>query len=200
MMNIENFWAAIMKYNKETILIQIVITILLILAFFLAYKLKMGGIIKVALGLLNIYIGIVYFDLYGTETFQKVFALPLYLIVGILFIYEAIKNNHDILHKPDKWQIGLFILYLSYPIVSLLLGNYYPHMVTYIMPCPTVCLSIIVYSCFEKKNKMLLTALALWGLTGVKSLPFQVYEDLILLTCGIYVIILLIKEIRLKNK
>lgn len=33
---------------------------------------------------------------------------------------------------------------------------------------------------------VLLALLTLWGLTGIKSLLFHVYEDLILLLCGLY--------------
>ena len=34
--------------------------------------------------------------------------------------------------------------------------------------------------------RLLLALLTLWGLTGIKSLLFHVYEDLILLLCGLY--------------
>lgn len=69
-------------------------------------------------------------------------------------------------------------------------------MATSIMPCPIISLSIAVYAGYQKKNKVLLALLIIWGLTGVKSVIFNVYEDLILLTCGIYGIVLLAGEIR----
>ena len=69
-------------------------------------------------------------------------------------------------------------------------------MATYIMPCPIISLSIVVYAGYRKKNKLLLTLLTSWGLTGVKSMMFNAYEDLILLICGIYGIVLIINEFR----
>ncbi len=59
-------------------------------------------------------------------------------------------------------------------------------MVTSIMPCPVVSFGIVVYSGYSRKNRLLLALLTLWGLTGIKSLLFHVYEDLILLLCGLY--------------
>lgn len=69
-------------------------------------------------------------------------------------------------------------------------------MVTHIMPCPVVSLSIVIYAGYKRKNKVLLTLLTVWGLTGIKSVIFNAYEDIILLVCGLYGIALLINEIR----
>lgn len=75
---------------------------------------------------------------------------------------------------------------LRYPVISMLLANSFPQMVTYIMPCPVISLSIAVYAGYKRKNKALLALLTIWGLT----------EDIILLTGGLYGIALLIREIR----
>ena len=78
----------------------------------------------------------------------------------------------------------------------MLLGNSFPQMVTYIMPCPVISLSIAVYAGYKRKNKALLALLTIWGLTGIKSIIFNAYEDIILLIGGLYGIALLIREIR----
>lgn len=49
-----------------------------------------------------------------------------------------------------------------------------------------MCLSIAVYAGYNRKNKLLLVLLTLWGLTGIKAIIFQAYEDVILLACGLY--------------
>ena len=64
------------------------------------------------------------------------------------------------------------------------------------MPCPVISLSIAVYAGYKRKNKLLLALLTVWGLTGIKSIIFSAYEDIILLLCGLYGIILLIGEIK----
>jgi hypothetical protein len=69
-------------------------------------------------------------------------------------------------------------------------------MVTYIMPCPIVSLSIAVYSEYTRKNKLILALLAIWGVTGIKSIIFNAYEDMILFICGFYSIALLLKELK----
>ena len=48
--------------------------------------------------------------------------------------------------------IALIILYAFYPFVSMLLGERFPKIVTYIMPCPITTISIAIYSCYKKKN------------------------------------------------
>ena len=133
---------------------------------------------------------------YGTEPIQHFFALPLYLLTGLLPFYESWRHRDDPLSRPNGLQALLLLLYLVYPLVSLLLGNTFPRMVTHIMPCPVISLSITVYTGYARKNRLLLALLTIWGLTGVKSVIFQAYEDIILLVCGIYCLILLVNEIR----
>lgn len=162
----------------------------------MSYRKGIGAPVKFALGIANLYIGIVFFGWYGTEPIQKYFALPLFVLCGILFLYESLRNKDDILQKPNKPQGALLLLYLLYPFTSMLLGNQFPQMVTYIMPCPVVSLSIAVYAGCKQKNKLLLALLTVWGLTGVKSVLFRAYEDIILLLCGLYGVTLLMSEIK----
>ena len=100
------------------------------------------------------------------------------------------------LQKPDMFQVLLLLLYLIYPLISVLLGNIFPKMATHIMPCPVTSLSIAVYAGYKKKNKLLLALLTGWGLTGVKSVVFNAYEDIILLACGLYGIVLFVREVK----
>lgn len=193
-MNAQIFWNVIGDYNQHTLIAQIILFVFVISAGLLSYTGKIKWLAKIALGVVNLYIGIAFFAWYGTEPIQRFFALPLYLICGLLFLYEGFFHKDDILEKPDFWQCVLLLLYLFYPIISFLLGNRFPQMVTHIMPCPVVSLSIAVYAGYQRKNKLLLVLLIIWGLTGVKSLIFYAYEDIILLICGLYGIGLLWNE------
>lgn len=176
-----------------------VLLLFLILSIALSYAGKIKWLAKFSLGIANLFIGIVFFAWHGTEAIQRFFALPLYLLIGFLFLYESRCNKEDSLEKPSLPQLLLLALYLLYPFISVLSGNHFPQMVTYIMPCPIVSLSIAVYGGYKKKNKLLLSLLILWGLTGVKSVIFHAYEDIILLICGIYGIKLLADDLRLKR-
>lgn len=195
-MNVQAFWNVIGNYNEQTKIIQIGLLIFVILAIALSYIRKVNWAAKFALGIANLFIGIVFFAGYGTEPIQKFFALPIYLLCGILFLYESWHNKNDILEKPAPFQGLLIVFYLLYPIISFMLGNRFPQMVTYIMPCPIVSLSITVYAGYKRKNILLLILLTVWGLTGIKSIIFSAYEDIILLVCGVYGIVLLVNEIK----
>ena len=170
------FWKVIGEYNSQTITVQI----------------KWSA--KLVLGVANLYIGIVFFGVFGTEPIQFFFALPLYLCCGGLLLFECIKNKDDVLEKPKRWQSILLLLFVLYPAISFLLGNTFPQMVTYIMPCPIVSVSIAVYSGYRRKNRFLLLLLTIWGLTGIKSLIFSAYEDIILLVAGIYGVCLIFND------
>jgi len=191
-MNVNIFWEIIGKYNDKTIIIQIIFFVLGIFAFILSYTGRIKWIIKFVLGIIILFIGIVHFGYYGTEIIQKYFALPLFIISGLLFIFESIKSKQDIMEKFNKIQLILIILYLLYPLISFILGNRFPKMTTYIMPCPIISASIVIYSAYKIKNKLLLICMALWGLTGVKAFIANAYEDIILFICGIYCIYVLI--------
>lgn len=179
------FWEVSASYNWETWPLQLLLLLFLTVMIFLSYGKKVRWTAKFALGIGNLYIGIGFFAAYGTQPIQHYFALPIFLLCGILFLYESWKNRDDIPTKPNFLQIILLLRYLLYPLVSLLLGNRFPRMVTHIMPCPLVSLSIAVYTGYHKKNRFLLILLTIWGLTGIKSLFFNAYEDLILLLSGL---------------
>lgn len=195
-MDAKVFWDVIGNYNEKTWIIQIILLVFVLLAGILSYMQKVKWAVKFALGFINLFIGIVFFAWYKTEPIQKYFALPLYLACGGLFIYESWHSKNDVIMKPNRIQTILLLLYLLYPIVSLLLGNSFPQMVTYIMPCPVISLSIAVYAGYKRKNKILLALLTIWGLTGIKSIIFNAYEDIILLVCGLYGVVLFINEIK----
>ncbi len=166
-MDAQTFWNVIGIYNQQTVAVQIVLFLFAVITAVLSYSHKVKWAAKFALGIIHLFIGIAFFAWHGVEPIQKYFALPLYLLCGFLFLYESWHNRNDILEKPNGWQCMLLVLYLLYPLVSFLLGNRFP-----------------------------LALLAIWGLTGIKSVIFSAYEDIILLVCGIYVVTLFVHEIK----
>lgn len=160
-MNGQAFWNVIGNYNAQTWIIQMILFIFIMFAIVLSYMQRIKWAAKFSLGIINIFIGMGFFAWYGTETIQKYFALPLYPVIGILFLCESWHNKDDTLEKPNMLQITLLLFYLSYPFVSMLLGHSFPQIVTYIMPCPIISLSIDVYASYERKNKFLLALLTI---------------------------------------
>lgn len=198
-MDAQVFWNIIGNYNQATLIWQCMILALIITSLILAYFQKAIWFPKITLGIANIFIGIVFFIIFGTEPIQTYFAAPLYIAIGCLFIYEAIKYRTSGFNKPGIVQWMLLCLIIVYPLVSFLLGHSFPQLVVYIMPCPIISLSIVIYSCYNHKNKLLLLLMTIWGLTGVKAFFANALEDIILLICGFYCLYIFITEIREKH-
>lgn len=190
------FWRIIGEYNTATAIAQAVLLLLLLSSIILSFRLKKGWICKIALAALNLFIAIAFFATFGTEPIQKYFALPLYIGTALLFAYDAWKSRDEQLNRPTAIQWCFFLLYLVYPLVSVACGHTYPQIVTHIMPCPVVTISIALYAGYKKRNPLLLALLVIWGLTGVKAIIFSAYEDLILLAAGIYGIVLLVRTLK----
>lgn len=199
-MNAESFWNVIGNYNQSTVVVQMILGICLILACVIARKDKVRWLPKAVYGVVCIFLAIVFFLIFGTEPIQFYFAFPLFLLLGIVFIFEAVRNKEEEFQKFTKLQWALVILVLIYPLVSIVQGKSFPEMLLYIMPCPVVCIGIIFWQSYERRNLVSLILLTIWGLTGVKSFFFNVYEDLILLAMGILALIILVKEIRVRRK
>lgn len=199
-MDAQKFWDVIGKYNQDTYIVQILFLALVATAIIVLCISKFTFFTKTVLGTANLFISTVFFGIYGTEPIQKYFALPIYITNGLLFLYDAWRNKNEKFNRFNVIQIVLLLLYCLYPLISYMLGNEFPQMVTHIMPCPIVSLSIAIYASFPRKNLLLLSLLTVWGLTGVKSVIFSAYEDIILLICGIYGVYLIAHEISVRKK
>lgn len=193
-MDASAFWEVIGNYNKDTMVFQIVLLTVLIISVLVTYRTKLKWLLKAVLSFINLFIGVGFFLTYGTQPIQRFFAFPLYLLIGTFFAMEAVRNKDDEIGKPDIFAAILMALYVLYPLVSILLGSSFPKMVTHIMPCPVVTISLALYSCYKKKNRLLILWLTIWGLTGVKSVIFNAYEDIILLLSGFYGVYLLLRK------
>lgn len=190
------FWQVIGEYNKGTWLLQIMLLLLLVGSVALTYRSGKGWICKCALACINLFIAIGFFCCYGTKSIQLYFALPLYIAIGLILLFDAWRNPEDKLQRPSLWQCVFILLYLIYPLVSSLCGHAWPQIVMHIMPCPVVTITIALYVGYSKLNRWLLVLLSIWGLTGVKAIIFNAYEDLILLAAGIYCLLLLVNSFR----
>lgn len=198
-MKAEDFWNVIGIYNQQTWIIQFLFVLVIISGLLYAYARQRYWIPKIILGIVNLFIGVTFFLIYGTEPIQHYFAAPLFILTGILFIYDGIKMPNINMAPFGVFHWILLALIVSYPFLSLFLGHSFPQMVVWIMPCPFISFSILVYSLYGRKNVLILILLTIWGLTGVKSFFFNAYEDIILLICGLYGIWLIIKELKTKK-
>lgn len=195
-MDASRFWDVIANYNRATYLLQAILLIVLAVSCILARKGKVVWLPKVAYGLTSIYLAVVFFLFFGTEPIQHFFAFPLYLILGITFIFEAVKHKDENFEKFTISQWLLLGLVAIYPLVSIVQGKTFPTMLLYIMPCPVICIGMIIWLGYKRRNLLSLSLITIWGLTGIKAFFFDAYEDIILLAVGIYALVVVILEIK----
>ena len=130
-MDAQAFWNVVSAYNQQTLAAQIALLLLVLAAAVLSYSNKVKWAAKFALGVIHLFIGVAFFACHGAAPVQKYFALPLFLICGLLFLYESYRNRNDALRKPNAQVCLLLLPYLFYPLISFLMGNRFPQIVTH---------------------------------------------------------------------
>ncbi len=60
-MDEQAFWNVIAQYNRNTIIIQVILLILTVIALSLSYTNKVACLAKLVLGIANLFIGIMFF-------------------------------------------------------------------------------------------------------------------------------------------
>ena len=108
-MNADSFWKVIGNYNQSTLFVQVILGICLILAYVVARKDKLRWLPKVVYGSICIFLAIVFFLIFGTEPIQLYFAFPLFLLLGLVFIFEAVRNKREEFQKFTKIIIKFHI-------------------------------------------------------------------------------------------
>ena len=125
----------------------------------------------------------------------------LFSSIAIFFGIDIYKQELQFAIPENKVQRFLtFILLLiifSYPLLGLILGHNSSEIFmigTY--PCPTTSLGLIMMTiAFPKVNKILYGLLLFWAIFSIPAiLIYSVFEDIILLTSGIYATIILVKN------
>lgn len=192
------FWKTIANYNLSTWKVQVILLamcVVLTLALYLKPTVFLKKFIKFYIGSIFLWIGIVFFYTYGSLEAKKYLTGTLFILIGVLWIADILWNKVDFSFERKQiiFSILFYILWLLYPIISMLFGKRYPSISTSIMPCPMTVFSLaLLCSCPQKTNLPLLALLILWALTGFpKIFIFNVPEDLILFASGIYGIITL---------
>lgn len=130
------------------------------------------------------------------------------IIQVILLIFTVLALSLSYTNKVAclaKLMLGIANLF-----IGMIFFGYYgtqPIQKYFAFPLYLICGFLFLYECLHNKNDILekpnlfqiilLLLLTIWGLTGIKSVIFAAYEDIILLICGIYGLYLLAKEFRL---
>ena len=66
------FWEIIGNYNNQTIIIQILLFVLLIFSFIISYTGKINWLLKLMLGITNIYMGIIFLGFMVQKKYKNI--------------------------------------------------------------------------------------------------------------------------------
>lgn len=202
---IEIFFIPIQNYNSSTWIFQLIILLVGIVLTVLIYR-NPTKIVRVVMKAFLAFgfgwISIMYFIVNGRAVSSWWITATFFATISIGFIVDIFMDKIKF-ERNKRYDIisGIFyILYLSYPLMSMILGREFPSLITWIMPCPfTVFATTLLLSHFPKINYPLFMLLTVWGITGIPKGLF-VWEDLILAFSGITACIVLIKEHKVNNK
>ena len=209
MISKEEWISIITAYSKTIWPVQIffyVIAILITGWFLLKPGRIPNKIIKLYFVVVFAWNGIMWFfvlakDMGGDGYANYIFGV-IYIVVSVLFWVDIFRINMQFAIPTSRWQkfasLTLLTLVFCYPLFGMASGHDLDRLIfpgTY--PCPTAALGIVLLTMtitqVDKIIYMLLLILAIPFTPFIQILKYNVYEDIILFTCGIYGLILYLK-------
>jgi hypothetical protein len=208
----DEFWRALASYGAAIMPAQFIFYVAGVLVCLLL-ALRSGRrptlIAKAFLAVVFAWNGIVFYltlgsGMAGDSHGNYIFGL-IFISVSVLFAIDLLQGRMQFTIPSSRWQryatLVLALLVFSYPAFGILRG----HSVTGTIipgtfPCPTTALALILLTTalpqVDKVIYLLLLLCAIPFTPFFQIARYGVYEDTILLTTGIYALVLLIKNWR----
>jgi len=210
-MDAETWWDQIGAYNNATFpmqIIMVVVAVILTYCVFAKPNAKTNKMMKAYLSFIFAWNGIIFFLIFGKELPGTFLGAPLCILAAILFAWDIFTNKTQFRLPETKWQkyltTLLVICALSYPLIGLPIGHYYPKTCTFgVMPCPTTVFALaLLTAAIPKVDKKVCILLLVWALPAFgKCLgALNLYEDCVVFWTGIYALIMLIKNWKVIGK
>jgi len=200
----EKWWGVLESYNVAIFPIQIVMIALAAIATCLLFAkpgTKTNIVMKAFLALSFTWIALVFFLILGKELPAGYFQTSLFFIIAALFAIDIFRGKMEFRMPESGWlkylTILLLIMVFSYPLIGMLFGHHYPRMVILgTFPCPTTAFALVLLVCaLPRVDKILYVLLLIWAIPFpilIQIPQFGCYEDTIMLSIGIYGLIMLI--------
>ena len=212
MIPVEEWWDILANYNQFIMPFQFIwaaVGIILTIWFLIKPSKYNNLALKIFFIVSFMFIAIVFFSIKGQD-------LPAFVAQTICFGSLALLLFVDIWFKKFEFKIpennlNKIIMYISlaivflYPVVGLLAGHSYPRMIIFgTFPCPTVALALVFATASLPEIKLdwkCMILFSIWTLLLIWAIPFPIaiqipifgaYEDIIMLTIGIFGLIRLI--------
>lgn len=210
-------WIQIMENYGAKIwpaqMIFYVIAVLLTVWLFIKPGRIQNILMKIYLSVSFAWIGIVFYFILAkdmaTGTYMNYVIGFFIIIISVLFAADIFRNKMHFSLSNTRWlrytTIVLTILVFSYHWIGMAFGHQFPNLIIIgTVPCPTVTFSLILFtSSLPRVNKIiyiLLLILAVPFTPFYQIIKYGVYEDIILFAVGVYGMVLLIKNWKIKDK
>ncbi|UCZ56376.1 DUF6064 family protein [Desulfurispirillum indicum] len=177
--------------------------VLIALLVFLKPGSTSNTLVRLYLALSFGWIGVVFFLALGIGLKGSYFFGSLFIIVAVLFAVDVGKQKMDFRPPIAGWQRNLTVLFmiliLCYPVFSLLFGHQFPRLIVPgTFPCPTTALALLLLTfSLPQVNKVIYIILLFWAIPFpplIQIPKYGVYEDTIMLSVGIYSLVMLLKN------
>ncbi len=192
------------QYNLGVFPIQFLFLLLAVavLAFAIWPKKNAGRAISAILGLLWLWMGIVYhWGYFAGINKAAYFFGAIFVVQGGLFLVKGVlRNQLNFSHRPTPavWAGSAMMLYslVVYPLLGCILGHSYPASPTFGLPCPTTIFTLGILLWLDKKPPFYLLLIPLaWSVIGtVAAFKLGIREDIGLAVAGGLTVLLMIRR------
>ncbi len=202
----EQFLNVFEKYNATVFPFQwvmLLLAVILLFVFHYTFSLK-DKIIGSFLGLLWIWMGLVYHIIFFTEINKLAFVFGgFFILEGILVLINIFSKDKLIFNfsfKIKDYAAYFFILFglIIYPIIGYFIQGSFNRTIALGLPYPS---TIFTFGFFmmtgNKFPKYLMIIPSIWAMVGLfAAIQFGVYQDVMLPIAGIFAATVLIKQKR----
>jgi len=200
---VEQFFHVMRDYNVTVWPMQVVLYAVALVAIVVAVRGTTPGAaraVSIILLLLWLWVGAVYhFMFFRTINPGATMFAALFVVQAALFGWFGVWRTQLTFCPRSDWRGvigGLLVLYalVLYPLVGYAVGQRYPEMPTFGLPCPTTIFTIgLLFWAEPPMPKLLLVIPILWAALGAPAaFQFGVREDIGLIVAGLLAIVLLV--------
>lgn len=197
----EIFWNTIARYNENTWVAQIVITLIGILLTVLLYRYPTRRVrcaMKIYMVFINAWVAVVYYSIYGSGRSYHYILAIFWLLLALIWLWDLL-TNYTPFERNRKYGYLVAVLYAMpflYPLLSWARGMEFPMITTTVMPCSVAVFTIGLLLGFSRKvNLLIILFLCHWALIAFSKIyVYQIPEDSLLATATVPAIYLFFKN------
>ncbi|MCK5542521.1 MAG: hypothetical protein KAI40_07485 [Desulfobacterales bacterium] len=213
MIDTQIWWGIIRAYGSDIFPLQIITVFMAAVITGLIIK-RPGTLtdffVKIYFTFCFAWIGIVFFLMHAQlfPGIQEKVQAGLFITLSVLFGLDIFRKKINFKWPVSRWHqmVSSFLLFavFAYPLVGMAAGHFFPGMIIVgTHPCPTTAFALVLLAAaLPGTNKLLYILLLIWAIPFpifIQIPKFGVYEDTIMLICGLFALIILLKPC-LKNK